>query len=711
MPPSTQPRGTSRDKSAAACKPRAATHVVVAVAVALAVAVAVAVDPLYAQEAPPRTLQLETYLDMESVSDAQISPDARRIVYTRQWTDRVNDRRASSLWMMEADGSRSRNLTEGSGARWSPDGTRIAYVQDGEPSGSQIWVRWMDDEGASTQITRLQNGPSDVQWSPDGRWLAFTSRVDDRAEFAGVDLPGKPRGAQWTAEPKVVERASYRRDRQGYIDTGWTHIFVVPADGGTPRQLTEGDWNHSGIAWSPDGGEIYFSSNRRDDADRPENWQESDIYVIDVASGAIRQLTTRAGPDGNPAPSPDGRLIAYTGDDAHRDTYRNQKILVMNRDGSAVRIISGDFDRAASDLRWAPDGSGLYFNVRRDGYANPHFVSLNGGVRQLTEGKHLLDLSSFARDGTAVGTVATAHEPGDLYRFALSAPERRTRLTDVNSDVLTGVKLGEVEEIWYDSDGGFRIQGWIVKPPDFDPTRKYPLMLAIHGGPHSMYDGGFNFAFQEHAANDYVVLYTNPRGSTGYGSPFANAINHDYPGADFPDLMRGVDELLGRGYIDGENLFVYGCSGGGILTTYIVGNTDRFRAASANCPIVNWMSAMGTSDATSYTRTFEKYFWDDPTEWIDRSPIFYVENVKTPTMLMTGEMDLRTPMGQTEEFYQALRILGVPTVMVRFQNEWHGTSSRPSNFMRTQLYLRKWFEKWGTHDDRRAVTDATSMER
>jgi dipeptidyl aminopeptidase/acylaminoacyl peptidase len=664
-----------------------------------------------AQNAAPRKLALEHYLEMESVADAQIAPDGSRIVYTRQWTDKVNDRRASSLWMMDPDGSKNRHIIDGSGARWSPDGTRIAYTNDGEPSGSQIFVRWMDAEGAVTQITRLVNGPSGIEWSPDGRWIAFTSRVDDRADFAGVDLPARPRGATWTADPKVVERASYKRDRSGYIDTGWTHIFVVPADGGTARQLTEGDFNHSGVAWSPDGTEIYFTSNRRDDADRPENWQESDIYAVNVETRAIRQLTTRHGPDGNPVPSPDGRLIVYTGDDAHRDTYRNSRIYVMNRDGSGSRVISGDYDRQASGLQWAPDGSGLYFTVRREGYSNIHFVSLNGGVRQVTQGKHMLDLSSFAKNGTAVGTLATAHEPGDLYRFTLASPDQRTRLTSINADVLQGVRLGEVEEIWYDSDGGFRIQGWIVKPPDFDASRKYPLMLAIHGGPHGMYDGGFSFAFQEHAANDYVVLYTNPRGSTGYGSAFANAINHDYPGADFPDLMRGVDEVVARGYVDDSNLFVYGCSGGGILTTYIVGNTDRFRAASANCPIVNWMSAMGTSDAFSYTRTFEKYFWEDPTEWIDRSPIFYVENVKTPTMLMTGEMDLRTPMGQTEEYYQALQIQGVPTVMVRFQGEWHGTSSRPSNFMRTQLYLRKWFEKWGTHDERRPVSEEAPRNR
>ncbi len=675
--------------------PRASVYLMVLAASLAAFAAA----PLPAQQS--RALQLEQYLDWEWVSNPQISPDGSRIVYTRQWVDKVNDRRGSSLWIMDANGSRNRHLVDGGGASWSPDGTRIAFVEEGEPRGSQIFVRWMDAEGATSQITRLENGPSNVTWSPDGTRIAFTSRVDDRADFAGVELPKRPDGAKWTAEPKVVERASYKRDRQGYTDTGWTHVFVVPAEGGTPRRLTDGDWNHSDIAWSPDGTEIYFSSHRAPDADRPENWQESEIYAVTIATGDIRQLTNRRGPDGDPVPSPDGRLIAYTGMDENRDTYRNRQILVMNRDGTGSRVISGDYDRQASNLTWAPDGSGLYFNVRREGYANVHFVSVSGGVRAVTEGKHTLSMSSLSKNGTAVGVLESAHEPGDVHSFPLRDPNRRTRLTRVNEDVLQGVTLGEVEEIWYESEGGFRIQGWIVKPPDFDPSQKYPLILAIHGGPHSMYDGSFSFPFQDHAANGYVVLYTNPRGSTGYGSAFANAIDHDYPGADFPDLMKGVDEMIGRGYVDPENLFVYGCSGGGILTTYIVGNTDRFRAASANCPIVNWMSAMGTSDAFSYTRTFEKYFWEDPTEWMDRSSIFYVGNVKTPTMLMTGERDLRTPMPQTEEFYQALQILGVPTVMVRFQDEWHGTSSNPSNFLRTQLYLRKWFEKWGTHDDAR----------
>lgn len=653
--------------------------------------------PIAAQETV--RLSLEHYMDMETVSGPQISPDGSRVVYTRAWFDMINDRRQSSVWTMDADGSKNRHLLDGGGVQWSPDGTRILFTAPGEPGGTQVHVRWMDAEGASSQITRLQNGPSNVRWSPDGNWIAFTSRVDAKADFAGVSLPDRPDGATWTTGPKIVERAGYKRDRSGYVDTGWTHLFMVPAEGGTARQLTSGDWNHNGVSWSPDGEEIYFTSYRTEDWAAPEHWQESDIYAVEIATGSIRRLTDDRGADTSPVPSPDGSLIAYISGDEHDDTYRNSRIHLMNRDGSEKRSISRNYDRQSSGLMWAPNGRGLYFSVSREGYRSLHSVSIDGGVKQITDGTRLVTLSSFSDDGTAVGTITSAHEPGDLYRWNLTNPDQAVQLTRVNDDILHNVTLGEVEEVWYRSEP-FDIQGWIVKPPDFDSQRQYPLMLAIHGGPHGMYNGGFNFAFQEHAANDYVVLYTNPRGSTGYGTEFANAIQHDYPGVDMQDLMRGVDYMLETGYIDRENLFVYGCSGGGILTTYIIGNTDRFTAASANCPIVNWMSAMGTSDAISYTRTFKTPFWEDPTEWIDRSSIFYVGNVTTPTMLMTGELDLRTPMGQTEEYYQALQYVGVPTVMVRFQGEWHGTGSRPSNFMRTQLYLRKWWEQWGTHDDR-----------
>ncbi|MCY3611564.1 MAG: DPP IV N-terminal domain-containing protein, partial [Gemmatimonadetes bacterium] len=268
-------------------------------------ALALSANPATAQQ----RLSLDHYMDMETVSNPQISPDGGRIVYTKGWIDERNDRRESALWMMNADGTRQRHLVDGGGGMWSPDGTRILYTAAGDPGGSQLHVRWMDAEGLSTPVTRLENGPSNPRWSPDGNWIAFTSRVSDRADFAGVDLPARPDGAQWEREPKVVERPAYKRDGVGYIDTGWTHVFVVPAGGGTPRQLTDGDWNHSSIEWSPDGTEIYFTSFRHEDADRPEHWQESEIYAVSVASGEIRQLTDRHGPDGSPVASPDGSLI------------------------------------------------------------------------------------------------------------------------------------------------------------------------------------------------------------------------------------------------------------------------------------------------------------------------------------------------------------------------------------------------------------------
>ena len=448
---------------------------------------------------------------------------------------------------------------------------------------------------------------------------------------------------------------------------------------------------HSVAVWAPDGKELLFSALRTGDE---LAWRESEIYSVDMASGATRQLTTRRGPDNNPLPSPDGKLIAYVGDDYHEDTYRDNKIYVMGRDGSNPRAISGDLDRPTGDFMWALDGTGLYFTVSDAGSTNTHFVAVGGGVRKVTEGVHILGLSSLSASGTLVGTRATFQEPADVVAFDVRRPREIKRLTNVNEDVLAGVTLGQVEQVWYESLDAYRIQGWIVKPPDFDPSKKYPLMLAIHGGPHSMYGVGFSYEWQEHAANGYVVLYTNPRGSTGYGSAFANAIDNAYPSKDFDDLMKGVDEVLSRGYVDERNLFVYGCSGGGVLTSWTVGHTDRFAAASADCPVIDWVSFVGNTDSPGWYRNFDKLPWEDPSEHLRRSPLIYVGNVKTPTMLMTGVLDLRIPMPQTEEFYQALKMEGVPTAMVRFNNEWHGTSSTPSNFLRTQLFHREWFKRW-----------------
>jgi dipeptidyl aminopeptidase/acylaminoacyl peptidase len=655
--------------------------------------------PLTAQQSDKLTLA--DYMQWETVSNPQMSPDGRQIVFARRWVDQLNDRWESSLYIMNADGSRPRKLTDGSNPIWSPDGTRIAYTHRGEPSGTQIFVRWMDAEGANTQVTRLTETPTDVTWTPDGKSLVFRMLVPETKNWGieGKVNALKPRNATWTAAPRVVERLNYRRDGSGFVGDGTQHIFSVPADGGSPRQITSGVYDHGAPTFTPDGKTIIFGGGPRV-ADAEYIWRESDIYALDVATGKVSQLTTRKGPDGQPAISPDGKLIAYTGYDYTDDTWVDSRLYVMNIDGSNPRLLSESLDRTPSGIIWAQDGSGVYFNVQNEGSQNLYFASLKGEVKPVTRGTHMLSVAEINAAGVAVGTRTTSTEPGDIVSFSLRAPDQITKLTEVNADILAGKKLGQTEEIWYTSLDNYRIQGWIVKPPDFDASRKYPLMLEIHGGPHSMYNVGFSFARQEHVANGYVVLYTNPRGSTGYGSAFGNAIKNAYPSKDFDDLMKGVDQVVAKGYIDTNNLFVFGCSGGGVLTAWTVGHTDRFAAASSNCPVINWLSFVGTTDGSSWYRNFAKLPWEDPTEHLKRSPLMYVGNVKTPTMLMTGVNDLRTPISQTEEFYEALKVRKVPTAMVRFNDEWHGTSSKPSNFLRTQLYLRSWFEKHSRKSDR-----------
>ena len=653
-------------------------------------------------QAPAVRATLELYLELEDVDAPQISPDGRQIVYTRRWIDKINDRWDSAVWIMNADGSKNRYLVDGSAPRWSPDGTRLAYIAKGEPAGQQIFVRYMDAEGAVTQITRVEKTPGNLIWSPDTQSLAFTMLVPEKESWR-IKMPARPEGAKWSADPRIIQRFRYRLDRVGFLEEGFQHIFLVPSTGGTPRQLTSGDFNHAGqggfggggLSWTPDGREILFTSLRTDDWEY--QYRESEIYAVNVQDKSVRQLTTRKGPDSGPEVSPDGRWVAYAGYDFTEDSYVQSALYVMGIDGSNPRLLTAGLDRNLLGLLWAPDSTGIYLNVGSQGTRNLYLAPLKGEVRQVTRGNHMLTVTDVNPNGQAVGTLASYYKD-DVVGFTLAKPEFK-QLTFVNDDILQDMKLGEVEEIWYTSTDNLRIQGWVIKPPDFDASKKYPLILTIHGGPHAMYDVGFNYGWQNHAAEGYLVLYTNPRGSAGYGKAFGNAINNAYPDKDYDDLMKGVDEVISRGYVDERNLFVYGCSGGGVLTAWIVGHTDRFAAASSNCPVINWLSFVGTTDGNlSWYRNFKKLPWEDPSEHLRRSPLMYVGNVKTPTMLMTGVNDMRTPMGQTEEFYQALKMRKVPTAMVRFNDEWHGTGSKPSNFLRTQLYLRYWFEKYMTKD-------------
>ena len=684
-------------------------HFVVLAAVLFAAAPAAA----RGQARPDSLLTVERFLDYEQVADPQISPDGKAVVYTRSNIHKLNDRWEGELWIVNADGTKNRFLAKGGNAAWSPDGTRLAYVAAAEqPKGPQIFVRYMDAEGATTQVTRVTESPMSLRWSPDGKWISFVKFVPKaKPTTLTIDMPAPPPNAKWTAGPRVVERLHYRADRMGFPDVGYHHLFVVPVDGGTPRAITSGEWSvgapfdgllfGASYDWAPDGRTIYVEGLNEPGGDL--NYRDTNIYSVDVASGALKRLTPERGHWVAPTVSPDGKRIAFSGYPFTKQTYKTADLWVMNTDGSARQRLAEGLDRDVASFfggayRWANDGSGLYLSPEDRGSVNLLFAPAAGGpVKALTTGRQLLGATSMSRTGGMAGIHSTSDRPGDVVRITLGPKGADVqRLTNVNEDLLAGQKLAQIEEVWYPSSGGAKVQGWIVKPPSFDSSRKYPMLLEIHGGPHGMYNTGFDMMWQTWAANGFVVLYTNPRGSTGYGTAFGNAIDQAYPGVDYDDLMAGVDTVIGRGYVDTKQLYVAGCSGGGVLSSWIIGHTTRFAGAAVRCPVTNWLSMAGQTDIPLFTHNFfAKPFWEAPEQWLKQSSLMYVGNVTTPTMIMTGNSDLRTPMPQSEEFYAALTMRGVPAALLRFENEWHGTESTPSNWLRTQLYMMTWFKRYG----------------
>jgi len=647
-----------------------------------------------AAEKPSKLLETETYFEMESVGAPQIAPDGKFIIFTRGWVDKINDQSRSNVWITDIDGKRIRELTHGNwrdySPVWSPDGKKIAFLSERDQT-TQIHVMWLET-GDVAQLTHIERAPGGLVWSPDGKWLAYTAFVPDEKPILNVKLPKRPEGAKWAAPAVLVDRLAWRSDGRGPLPKGYTHIYVIDAElGGTPRPITSGDYNHNDPQWSADGKTLFFSAIRKPDAEY--TWGDSEIYAVDLKTLEVKALTDRKGPDGSPRVSPDGKWIAYSGFDDKNYTSHLSSVSVMDSNGGSKKLLAGNLPSSPGNVIWAADNSGLYYQMEERGENNLYFISLAGAVKKVTKGAHVLSGVSIAKNGQAAATISTPYRPGYLVTFNLLKPEAAKELVDVNADVLAEVKLGEIEELKFNAPDGLGLQGWLIRPAEFDPAKKYPMLLYIHGGPWSMYSVAFNWDWQNFSANGYAVLFMNPRGSTGYGQDFVNGIQFSYPGKDYDDLMAGVDAALAKGFIDKNNLFVCGGSGGGVLTAWIVGHTNRFRAAVSMRPVINWHSFVGITDGPSWYRQFRKYPWEDPVVYALRSPLNYVANVTTPTMVMTGEADLRTPIAQSEEFYRALKILKKETLLVRMPEEYHGWR-RPSHRLLQQAYLMAWFEKY-----------------
>ncbi len=672
--------------------------------------------PVSAQTANSlKPLQAGDIYDLQMVTGPIVSPDGTRVLFTRGTFDRGTDRRTSELWLAHVDASGKiidKRLLIGRDASarqasFSPDGSRIAYVAQylGKP---QIHVLALA-EGVGKPLTAGDVSPSSPVWSPDGKRIAFVGRVDAKPlTIAGMPERPKGPGIETAPDPKIISELFWRADGAGEIKPGASHLFVADAASGAVTQLTVGDKDQidgdGGIDWTKDGRAI-VGAFTPDPINGP---QESNLYLYEAKIGETgkvwpaTQLTSRAGSETAPQVSPDGKTIAFVGGVASGDFYDMPELwTTSSTPGGSITHLSKALDRPIGGFGWDADSKSLHVLYNDEGTqrlarmdaatgATTVMIPSVGGTRlYLPSAGGQADCAG----GTCAWTTAFTDRPTGLGVSKMAA---QTDGIDFNAQWAATRTPARIEEITVTSRAdGKRGQGWIAYPPGFDPKKKYPIILDIHGGPNSDYGPFFSITHGRYAAAGYLTLFTNPRGSIGYGREFANAITNAYPGQDHDDLMTIVDALAARPYADAKNLFIGGGSGGGVLTLWAIGKEpDKFRAAAALRPVVDWTDQVTTSDGTSF---FMKHWmgatpWEKPDLYFQRSPFSLVGQIKTPTLLITGENDYRTPISQTEQMFGALKLRGVDAEMIRLPGAGHGMG-RPSQWLHSILAPIEWFNQ------------------
>ena len=638
-----------------------------------------------------KNLVPEDYWNIQKVANPQVNSTGNVVAFLKTYIDKKNDKFESEIWVMNSDGTNKSFFAEGSNFKWSNKGNTLAYLKEDENEINQIFIKSMDSRTES-KISNFDKDVEDFAWSKDDKFFAFSSFNEYDDDWV-VEIPGKndSEDYNWTDDPKVVKTLHWRYDGEGELESGENHLYKISVDGGSAAKISDWGLDYiSDLQFKNENTLIFAGNAILDDFLTP--WKQSEIFELNIEKKKLTKLSPDGGVFTSPKISPDGDLVAFIGN-PNRD-FSSVAFNIYTVKNDRTKVHTKNLSASPENLFWISKTK-LAFEVDEKGSANIKILDIQRSSVSdvLNKFKDQFYLTS-TNENELFGVYATSSRPGEL---ATIEDGKIKVLSEFNEIVLSQYSLGKTNEINYQAPDGTDVQGWYIVPPDFDKNKKYPLVLIIHGGPHAMYRPQFNYLWHQFASDGYVVLYTNPRGSTGYGSDFANVIDNDYPGqGDLSDLLAGVDHVTDLGFIDEDNMYVQGCSGGGVLTAWVVGHDDRFAAAASLCPVTNWISMVGTTDIPAWTfEWFDVPFWEDPNNWLDRSPIMRTGYIKTPTLFMTGVLDIRTPMPQTEEMYVALKEAGVDTVLVRMNGEWHGTGRRkPTNWFRTYKYLSEWYEKY-----------------